>query len=254
MSGARHVRQVCQSAPSAGRRHAGLRMAAGRVEGRHGSPRPPGRRRDPRSRRPADLRAARRRSAWRSTATAPSGTSWTSPAASAASPRRSCSRGGGLEGRGEDVTYAAEDHDDYPRGAAAGGGVDDRRLLAASRRPGPVPRQAAAAGVLPSLPALGLRERRPRPGPAPAGPEPGRGARRARTRPVRFVLSTRLDIKPWLAVDPELEFKLDPTPEWDEGLDAATSPPPGASAPWTSSRSTRARPWTTRRTRRSTGS
>ena len=36
--------------------------------------------------------------------------------------------------------------------------------------------------------------------------------------PVRFVLSTRLDIKPWLAVDPELEFKLDPTPEWDAGL------------------------------------
>ena len=37
-------------------------------------------------------------------------------------------------------------------------------------------------------------------------------------RPVRFVLSTRLDIKPWLAVVPELEFKLDPTPEWDEAL------------------------------------
>ena len=36
--------------------------------------------------------------------------------------------------------------------------------------------------------------------------------------PVRFVLSTRLDIKPWLAVDPKLEFKLDPTPEWDERL------------------------------------
>jgi hypothetical protein len=33
---------------------------------------------------------------------------------------------------------------------------------------------------------------------------------------VRFVLSTRLDIMPWLAVDPGLEFKLDPTPEWDE--------------------------------------
>jgi len=34
-------------------------------------------------------------------------------------------------------------------------------------------------------------------------------------RPVRFVVSTRLDISPWLAVDPSLEFKLDPTPEWD---------------------------------------
>ena len=34
-------------------------------------------------------------------------------------------------------------------------------------------------------------------------------------RPLRFVVSTRLDITPWLAVDPRLEFKLDPTPEWD---------------------------------------
>jgi hypothetical protein len=32
---------------------------------------------------------------------------------------------------------------------------------------------------------------------------------------VRFAVSTRLDITPWLAVDPTLEFKLDPTPEWD---------------------------------------
>ena len=35
-------------------------------------------------------------------------------------------------------------------------------------------------------------------------------------RPVRFVVSTRLDITPWLAVAPDLEFKLDPTAEWDE--------------------------------------
>ncbi len=32
---------------------------------------------------------------------------------------------------------------------------------------------------------------------------------------MRFVVSTRLDIRPWLEVDPGLEFKLDPTPEWD---------------------------------------
>jgi hypothetical protein len=37
-------------------------------------------------------------------------------------------------------------------------------------------------------------------------------------RAVRFVLSTRLDVRPWLKVDPELEFKLDPTPEWDAVL------------------------------------
>ena len=34
-------------------------------------------------------------------------------------------------------------------------------------------------------------------------------------RPVRFVVSTRLDPREWLAVDPGLEFKLDPVSEWD---------------------------------------
>ena len=94
--------------------------------------------------------------------------------------------GGGLEGRGEDVTYAAEDHDDYPAGAAAGRGVDARRVLAAGGRPGPVPRQAAPAGVLSTLPALGLRERRARPRPASAEAEPRRGAwARVLARPLR---------------------------------------------------------------------
>jgi hypothetical protein len=45
--------------------------------------------------------------------------------------------------------------------------------------------------------------------------------------PVRFVVSTRLDtggdptadrVRDWLAVDPTLEFKLDPTSEWGRGL------------------------------------
>ena len=43
--------------------------------------------------------------------------------------------------------------------------------------------------------------------------------------PVRFVVSTRLDIRPWLALYPQLEFKLDPTPDWDDevlGVIAAT--------------------------------
>jgi hypothetical protein len=35
---------------------------------------------------------------------------------------------------------------------------------------------------------------------------------------VRFVVSTRLDPREWLAVDPSLEFKLDPTSEWSEGF------------------------------------
>ncbi len=36
-------------------------------------------------------------------------------------------------------------------------------------------------------------------------------------RPVRFVVSTRLDPRVWLAVDPALEFKLDPTSDWTRG-------------------------------------
>src|SRR5262249_60317954 len=35
-------------------------------------------------------------------------------------------------------------------------------------------------------------------------------------RPVRFVVSTRLDIRPWLEVDPALEFKVDPVSEWTD--------------------------------------
>ena len=35
-------------------------------------------------------------------------------------------------------------------------------------------------------------------------------------RPVRFVVSTRLEIRPWLDVSPQLEFKLDPRSEWTE--------------------------------------
>ncbi len=35
-------------------------------------------------------------------------------------------------------------------------------------------------------------------------------------KPVRFVVSTRLDIESWLKVCPELEFKLDPSSDWDD--------------------------------------
>jgi hypothetical protein len=35
-------------------------------------------------------------------------------------------------------------------------------------------------------------------------------------RPVRFVVSTRHEIEPWLAMNPELEFKLDPMSSWSE--------------------------------------
>ncbi len=125
--------------------------------------------------------------------------------------------GGGLEGRGEDVTYAAEDHDDYPAELPLAG---EWTLDAFSRHvggldlfPGRPPQQeffrqyrrwAFESAALD----LALRQQRLGLGEALARPY----------EPVRFVVSTRLDIKPWLAVDPRLEFKLDPTPEWDETL------------------------------------
>jgi hypothetical protein len=125
--------------------------------------------------------------------------------------------GGGLEGRGEDVTYAAEDHDDYPTELPLAGewtldGFSER-LGGLDLFPGRPPQQeffrqyrrwAFESAALD----LALRQRRLSLGEALARPY----------KPVRFVVSTRLDIKPWLAVDPRLEFKLDPTPEWDEAL------------------------------------
>jgi hypothetical protein len=123
-------------------------------------------------------------------------------------------RGGGHEGHGEDVTYAAEDHDPYPLALPLAG---DWTLDAFSERVGgldlfpdrppqmeffrPYRRWAFESAALD----LALRQQG-----QSLGAALGRGY-----RPLRFVVSTRLDIIPWLAVDPALEFKLDPTPEWD---------------------------------------
>jgi hypothetical protein len=126
-------------------------------------------------------------------------------------------QGGGHTGVGEDVTYAAEDHDDYPLDldVAWSGDFDGfSRLvgsldLYAGRTPQmefqrPYRRWAFESAALD----LALRQQGQSLGAALGRPY----------RPVRFVVSTRLDITPWLEVDPELEFKLDPTPEWDEAL------------------------------------
>jgi hypothetical protein len=123
-------------------------------------------------------------------------------------------RGGGFEGRGEDVTYVAEDHDGFPLDLPLCGEWTSDTF-------------SERIGGLDLFPAGG---------PTMAGQETYRrwafesaaldlGLRQAGLslgatlgldyRPVRFVVSTRLDITPWLAVDPGLEFKLDPTPEWD---------------------------------------
>ncbi len=125
--------------------------------------------------------------------------------------------GGGLDGYGEDVTYSAEDHDEYPAELPLAGEWTfdgfSRHLGRLDLFPGRPPQQeffhnyrrwAFESAALD----LALRQSRLSLGEALARPY----------APVRFVVSTRLDIKPWLAVDPSLEFKLDPTPEWDEGL------------------------------------
>src|SRR5512137_175252 len=123
-------------------------------------------------------------------------------------------RGGGEEGRGEDVTYAAEDHDDYPAELPLGGertldGFSERRggLDLFAGRP---PQQEFFRfyrrwGFESAALDLALRQQ---------GLSLGAALGRE-YRPVRFAVSTRLDIMPWLEVDPSLEFKLDPTPEWD---------------------------------------
>ena len=126
-------------------------------------------------------------------------------------------RGAGFEGRGEDVTYAAEDHDDYPAALPLAGewSLDgfSVHLGGLDLFPGRPPqreffRQYRRWGFESAALDLALRQQ---------GLSLG-AALGLEQRPLRFVLSTRLDIKPWLAVDPDLEFKLDPTPEWDAGL------------------------------------
>ena len=98
-------------------------------------------------------------------------------------------RGGGEEGRGEDVTYERRRPRRLPARAAARRAVDDRRLLEARRRASTCSRPAGRRGVPATLPALGVRERRARPGPAPGGPVAGRGARPRPT--VRCASSSR---------------------------------------------------------------
>jgi hypothetical protein len=123
-------------------------------------------------------------------------------------------RGGGHEGRGEDVTYAADDHDDYPAALPLAGSWSfdgfSRHLGGLDLFPGRPPqleffRFYRRWGFASAALDLALRQ-----------PGQSLGAALGREyRPLRFAVSTRLDITPWLAVDPALEFKLDPTPEWD---------------------------------------
>jgi len=116
--------------------------------------------------------------------------------------------GDGETGEGEDVTYTAPDHDHFPAGLMLAGtwtladlslrldeldiGGDDYRRWAF---------ESAALD-------LGLRQA-------------GRSLADVVGRPygpVRFVVSTRAEIEPYLELNPELEFKLDVEAEWDRAL------------------------------------
>ncbi|TML19209.1 MAG: hypothetical protein E6G39_01990, partial [Actinobacteria bacterium] len=115
--------------------------------------------------------------------------------------------GAGAEGRGEDVTYTAEDHDWFPSLEAPGATTFDEL----SGLFGGLPSFAGE----PKMPAsrdyrrwafesaaldLALRQ---------AAVSLGEAVGREH-QPVRFVVSTRGDAFEWLGAAPELELKLDP--------------------------------------------
>jgi len=123
--------------------------------------------------------------------------------------------GGGAEGRGEDVTYTAEDHDWFPEPELPGrttlgefsAALDGLTLFSGE------PKMAAAGDyrrwALESA-ALDLALR-----------QNGVSFAEATDReyqPVRFVVSTRDDAFAWLAASPELELKLDPENEWERSF------------------------------------
>jgi hypothetical protein len=116
--------------------------------------------------------------------------------------------GDGATGQGEDVTYEAEMHDGVPDDLMLAGTwsledlshhLDEFDELAEGYR-----RWAFESAALD----LALRQN-----------DLGLGKALGRTeRPVRFVVSTRAAPQRWLAVAPELEFKLDAEKDWDREL------------------------------------
>jgi L-alanine-DL-glutamate epimerase-like enolase superfamily enzyme len=124
--------------------------------------------------------------------------------------------GEGQEGRGEDVTYDAAGHDAFPEPELAGSQTlqsVSEALEAVEMFPagppefGGIPEYRRWAFESAALD-LALRQ---------AGTSLGEALGRE-YRPVRFVVSTRGDARAWLAVQPTLEFKLDPTSEWSREL------------------------------------
>ena len=124
--------------------------------------------------------------------------------------------GDGHEGRGEDVTYTAEDHDGFP----------DALPLAGSDSPAELSQRLEGRDLFAQAPAQeAARDYRRWAFESAALDLALRQADRSlaealgrEARPVRFVASTRSTIEGWLGADPALEFKLDPDASWDDEL------------------------------------
>jgi hypothetical protein len=121
----------------------------------------------------------------------------------------------GETGQGEDVTYTAADHDDFPRPMLAG----TWSLHEYSRRLDEIELFAEEPAMVASrdyrrwafeCAALDLALRQ-------AGKSFAEVLGREYS-PVRFVASTRADIEPYRKLDPDLEFKLDAEESWDDAL------------------------------------
>jgi len=113
--------------------------------------------------------------------------------------------GGGSTGEGEDVTYEAAHHDGFsPPDLSGTWTFDDLSQQLDSLDLAGYRRWAFESAALD----LALRQR---------GTSLGEAVGRE-YRPVRFVVSTREDIDRYLAVQPALEFKIDPTSEWSRAL------------------------------------
>jgi len=125
-------------------------------------------------------------------------------------------QGDGETGHGEDVTYTAPDHDHVPVGLMLAGTwtledlsrhLDEQSLWsgdAGDHAAMDYRRWAFESAALD----LALRQ---------AGVSLSEVVGRP-YRPVRFVASTRLEIEPYLELNPALEFKLDAGEDWDRPL------------------------------------
>jgi hypothetical protein len=114
--------------------------------------------------------------------------------------------GAGLEGWGEDVTYEADAHGHFPTELELGGRQtfdEFSARLARLELPGYTPWAFESAAL-----DLALRQAS-----ASLGDVVGR-----EYRPVRFVVSTREDVRPWRELYPGLEFKVDPEVKWTREL------------------------------------